>query len=631
MLPKVVPWIPPCRVYTDNKEIAVSRRNICIGSGLVLCSLYVVFASTVALTTYTLNSIANTPTYIGLSIETFTSDQFNIPVMVLLQENTAFNQCHIKISDETLSLGELLYQECADDACAAQYMPLANKLWTLVGQAFAIIDKFDQTIFQLHNQTIHVQHINNLSGWNKATAQYYIEGYNMAITCMVRRASFHVEGRDESTVDSLAFCSERVYDPNWMCENEVGKDVNTYAIQMSKGNVSYIGVTKRSEVYMNPGAIAKFTEGDYGPISLKTIPTIDEYEHGNLQAIAPWDVLPAGDCSTYNHETKLGWLLQIEGQVTLIWKCDFPMITNSIVLWCIVFYLATIQRIFLPNSGFCTIPVYMSKSLVGIAVLVIAFWSNGDLQTLSTFIYQNASFGLTRYALCGPAQLASIVAIMTGTLIQMWFTPRIVTQTWILLIFSSINWILVFVLEYFVFPVQSTNIVSECGLATSSNCFVFSAIPNTKYISAIVSGSVVVIGIVVVYIHNCSADDGLVVPPTNSVLRYFKVTNITDIATTAKGCVHISEKDILELDEGILIVKNMLHVSPRTMTRSNYVFYGLIYYCLPTRWLKRYYSNMVGTILTIHIDANTITRISSYQSLDEINLENVNSLRGYLS
>ncbi|OQS03665.1 hypothetical protein THRCLA_04015, partial [Thraustotheca clavata] len=138
------------------------------------------------------------------------------------------------------------------------------------------------------------------------------------------------------------------------------------------------------------------------------------------------------------------------------------------------------------------------------------------------------------------------------------------------------------------------------------------------------------IGIIVVYIHNCSADDGLVVPPTNSVLRYFKVTNITDIVATAKGCVRMSDKDIPELDEGIFLIKNLMHVSPRVLTRSNYVFYGLVYYCLPTRWLKHFYSNMVGTILTTHIEANTITRISSYQSLDDMNLEKSNEKRIFI-
>ncbi|OQR95830.1 hypothetical protein ACHHYP_00026, partial [Achlya hypogyna] len=150
----------------------------------------------------------------------------------------------------TLSISTLLYETCGinDAACATAFLPTANEIWFFVARAFALIPNFDQPLFQDPTQTIYVQHINNLNGWNKATAQFFIPGHDMAVTCMVRRARFHPSGAlpSAAVVDTLAFCSEREYDAKWGCENGVDMDVNTYAIQISAGVTTYVGVTKRS-------------------------------------------------------------------------------------------------------------------------------------------------------------------------------------------------------------------------------------------------------------------------------------------------------------------------------------------------------------------------------------------------
>ncbi|OQR88546.1 hypothetical protein ACHHYP_06758, partial [Achlya hypogyna] len=179
----------------------------------------------------------------------------------------------------------------------------------------------------------------------------------------------------------------------------------------------------------------------------------------------------------------------------MIWQCDSLMFTNAVVLFLVALNVCVVQIIFLRRSHICYIPVYMSKNVLGAVILFVAYWGNANLQTLTTYLIQNPADSIPArwYALCGPAQMASIVGIMTGTIIQIWFNPRVVTQTWLLLAFSAANWILVFVLEGFVYPYQSSNVSNKCGLPTSTNCLRFDAISHTYYQSALYAGGVVLL------------------------------------------------------------------------------------------------------------------------------------------
>ncbi|OQR94813.1 anaphase-promoting complex subunit 7 [Thraustotheca clavata] len=159
-----------------------------LSSGIVLCGLYIVFATIIVLTTLNI-----------------------LQLTALLQANGSFNGSNLTAIDTTLSLSDLLYTRCKT-----------------VSQAFSLILNFDQPLFQSNNQTIHVQLINNLNGWNKATVLFYINGYDIAITCMVRHGSYYVEGQDIST--------KRAYDPMWICKNSIRERemlVRTLELQMS--------------------------------------------------------------------------------------------------------------------------------------------------------------------------------------------------------------------------------------------------------------------------------------------------------------------------------------------------------------------------------------------------------------
>ncbi|ETW06967.1 hypothetical protein H310_03070 [Aphanomyces invadans] len=430
-----------------KNRISIPERAL-FGQGMVLSVLYLGFATVVAVSTYYLNNIANTPVLYDVVMQAFDYNQWDVPVNTLLQGFGDINMTYSSSPiDRTVSLSNLLYKACGmnDQGCAATFLGDTNQVWMAVGKAFSLIPNFDQPLFQDPTKLVKFKHINNLSGWNKAVVQFYIDGHDMAITCMVRRTSFYLSQEAESTatVDSLAYCSERKYDPKWMCENEVGLDVNTYAIQVNKGVATYIGVCKRSQIYLHAGHTAQVTGGLSGSQFIQTVPAVIEYMGGIIQASAPWDVLGVSQCYTYNFNTNLGWLLQIQGVVTMTWKCDSLMVTNSIVLWAMSIYLVALQLIFLRRSVICSVPVDMSKSIIGLAILFVAFYGNENLQALTTFLIQNPVGGFPSmfYALCGPAQVASIVGIMTGTLIQIWFNPLVVTQTWLVMLFSCINWI----------------------------------------------------------------------------------------------------------------------------------------------------------------------------------------------
>ena len=613
----------------------LTRRHRVRGQGMALSLLCLLFATLLAVCTYVLSRIANTPVFMGLNIETFTTNQFHIPINALLQGSDRYVLSMNVSADASISLSDLHYKECAlrDTACATAFAPRSNQIWRLVAKAFALIPNFDQPRFQDLNQTVVIQHINNLSGWNKATAQFSIPGYDTAITCMPRRASFHPASSPVSTaiVDTLAFCSQRKFDPNWICENDVVLDANTYAIQVSQGQATYIGVAPRREVYLNPGHIATFTGGPKGDMRLGPVEAIDEYDGGIVQVLAPWDVLPFGSCATLNKATGLGWLMDMQGYVTLLWTCESIFLQSALVLWLLTVYLVLLQFVFLRHSVICCVPVYLSKNVIGPVILLLSFYGDRSLQSLSTYMYQNPSFGKAYLVYCGPAQLASIVGIMTGTLIQIWFNPRLVTQTWLLVLASIVNWILVFCLEAFVVAPQSNAVPSTCRLATSINCFAFDAIPRLHLLSPLVSGSVVLLAIGGVYLCSRYVPYTVRVPRTNSVLQYLGVSNLSSVTTSIEGCTATNLHGDVVLDRGLLLIKNMLQVSDAYVTRSCNVQYELFFRLLPSDRLQRVFSQLVGSVLIVHLHRDRIQKASSYKHLHELNIGATPHTSGYLA
>ncbi|KDO35600.1 hypothetical protein SPRG_00442 [Saprolegnia parasitica CBS 223.65] len=603
--------------------------------GLVLALLCTGFATIVAITTYYLNQIANTPIFFGTILDTFSSNPKEVPIGALLQGSGVLAAVSSGNANPP-SLIDLYTTSCADAACAASFAPTALAAWTILGNAFALIPNFDQPAFQDPNQVIKFSHINNLAGKNTPLAQFYIDGMPIAITCMIRRANFYLTQQAASTAvnDALAFCSQRTYDANWGCENEVGPTVNTYVLQMNKGTASFVGVVKRNQVYMNAGRQAELSGGLSGGVFLQSVPGVDEYQRGVVQASAPWDVLAVTSCATLNPSTNSGWLVQMQGVVTMTWKCDSLMLTNSIVLWVMTLYLVLLQTIFLRRSVICVMPVYMSKNVVGAAILFVAFWGNENLQALSTFLRQNpvVGFNTTFYALCGAAQIASIVGIMTGTAIQIWFNPLIVTQTWLLLAFSLVNWVVVFVLEGFVFPYASENTPTTCALTSSTNCYNFSAISNTYFVSAIVCGFIVLLAILTIYYDAYRRPDPIVIAAENSMLQYLTVSDFSTIATTTRGCSLVDSKTGATLiDEGVLLIKNMLHVSNSNLTRLSNVQYEVIFRFIPTRLLKRLFSETVGSILIYNVVDGKITGEFTHKFLHEMEIGAMDKVTGYIS
>ncbi|EQC41292.1 hypothetical protein SDRG_01267 [Saprolegnia diclina VS20] len=613
------------RVLPYDDPTRQSQQAWKLGSGLVLALVYLALATLVALSTYTLSTIANTPLFMGLNLQTFTSNQFNVPINVVLKGETALPLASTQPLDATLSLSTLLYKLCKkdDQACAASFLPSSNEIWRSVVKALALIPSFDQPLFQDPTQTVVISHINNLSGWNKPMAQMYISGHDMAITCMVRRASFYVATSSPSTavIDSVVFCSQRKFDPNWVCENDVSEDANTYALRIGKGEARYLGVAPRSDVYMNPGYLATF-RNEAATVRLNTLTFFDEYQYGMLRTFAPWDLLPAVSCATFNTETGLGWLFMCKGLVTMIWESDALMLSNSAVLWLLTAYLVALQLVFLRHSAICSVPVYMSKTVVGLAILFVSFYGNMNLQALTTYLSMKPSAETPKYyKWLGAAQLASIVGIMTGPLIQMWFNPRLVTQTWLLLVFSLVNWSLVFVLEAFVFPARSRIVPGPCYHASSSNCFAFDAIAHTYYASAIASASVVIVAILCVNVHSsyCKRDK-VKAAATNSVLGYLEISDLSSVLTSPHGLLVSTADGAIGIDHGVLLVKNMLQVSDMVLTRTSNVQYELIYRLLPTTFLRTLFSRSIGSIRIVSVDRTRILRQSSFKHLHEMDL-----------
>ncbi|OQR93364.1 hypothetical protein ACHHYP_02602 [Achlya hypogyna] len=636
MLPSILVGgrVAPSSRPREAWSLAAPAPTKNLGHGVRLSLLSLCFAAIGAVSTYSLSHIANTPVHLGLTALAFTYNQWQVPVTTLLQGRGSFvpGNSSSLVVPASLSLSDILFRACGinDDTCAAGVLPTTNLIWTLLGTAFASIPGFADPTFQDPTVTVQFNHINNLNGFNKPAVQYFVPGHATAITCLMRRASFQMPPTARPVVDSLAFCSPRTYDPKWVCENEVAGDVPTYVFRLVHGSTSYLGAVARGVIYMNAGTPA-FLVGSNTSVVLAPVPIVDEYQGGIVQDSAPWDVLPACDCSHFNAATRRGWLLQIQGVVTMTWRCTNVLVSSAFVLLGITLYLVVVQFVFLRWSIVCTVPVYLSKNIVGFTILFLAFWNNSELQTLTTYMAHNhiGDFPSGYYSLCGPAQLASIVGIMTSTLVQIWFNPRLVTQTWILGVASAFNWCIVFYLEGFVFPYASDTVPNPCGLPASTNCLLYTAIPRTYYMSAIAAGTVVAVTILAIYAHSHFVSQRVSVPKDNSVLLYMGIANFTSIATSIVGCAIVDTTGAVAIDEGLLLIKNMLHASNTVLTRRTNVQYEVFYRLLP-RCLRHIFSRTAGSMLVVHIEHGRISRTSSYKYLHEMDIDHMDEVRGYL-
>ncbi|KDO28623.1 hypothetical protein SPRG_06479 [Saprolegnia parasitica CBS 223.65] len=584
--------------------------------GAVLSNLCLALATVVAFCTYCLHQIANSVVYLGFNAHMFDSYQWHVPVFTLLEASSSLrsNTSHAPTIG-TVSLSDLLYKDCGirDTVCADAFVPETNQIWSHIGLAFCQIPDFKTPRFQDASEDIRFQHVNSLSGWNKALVQYYIPGYATAITCMARRASISING-GASLVDTLAFCSHRAYDPKWRCENDVPLDTPVYVLQLQKATAIYLGSLHMRDVYLNGGATAVARSDRYRHVLLGPIPSVDEYQVGIVQASTPWDILCASRCYDYNPSTRLGWLLELQGRVSLRWKSSFLMLTNAIFLWCAIAYFAILQKLFVKQSQISLVAVCLSKNVVGISILFVTFWGNSNLQTLTTYFSQNdvTSTEAMILRLCGPAQVASIVGIMTGPFIQLCFTPRVVTQTWLLTLFTLLNCALIFVLEEFVFPSMNKSVPGRCDYASSTNCIHLTAIPQTYYLSAVVATVVVVVAVATIHLHARWLPDTVSVPPTHSMMQYLCVQDLRDFATSGRGCVFYNVHGDIVIDHGLLVMKNMLRVTNTYLTRIGNAQYGLLFYWFVPRAGRRFVANNFRTILVVHIEKNKITRRSSY-------------------
>ncbi|OQS03661.1 hypothetical protein THRCLA_04019 [Thraustotheca clavata] len=576
-----------------------AQRKPRYGHGMVLSLLYMGFATAVAITTYYLNSIANVPTFFGLLTRTF-STPWIVPITTLLQGASIVPNATLTLNN-SFALSNLLYKACTTNnkPCADGFVPESNLIWSKVGQTFAAIPNFDQPLFQDPNQIIKFKHISNLNGWNKAAIQYYIDGFDVAMTCQIRRTKY-VVGTAPAIVDTLAYCSQRTYDPEWICENEVDLDVNTYAIQMQKGNAVYLGVVKRGQIYFNPGHTALMTGGQLGNVTLQTVRSVNMYEYDMIQESGVWDILTVSDCKNLNFKNNWGWLLQVRGLITITWQCQSLMLTNSIVLFFMTIYLVILQFTFLHRSTVCCVPVYMSKNVVGLVILFIVFYGNHNVQALTTYLLLNPTYNQTWYALYGPIQVASIVGIMTGTIIQIWFNPQVVTQTW----------------KDTYFPIETF-------------CGPFRVMLQYQQI-VMLSFVIMIIGIMFIYIDEYWFKDKTNIPESNTALQYLNVKDFSSVATSTKRCLVLNDRGELAVDSGILLSKNMIQISRNIMTRTCNIQYEVIYRFVP-KFLQKYYSQVVGSMLAIQLEEDKITDKGLYLYLYEMGIGGRNQLSGYFS
>ncbi|OQS01790.1 hypothetical protein THRCLA_21619, partial [Thraustotheca clavata] len=118
--------------------------------------------------------------------------------------------------------------------------------------------------------------------------------------------------------------------------------------------------------------------------------------------------------------------------------------------------------------------------------------------------------------------------------------------TWLVIAFSILNWVIVFVLEGFVFPNQNSSTPNTCALSSSTTCYIYSAISQTYYISVIVSTGIVALAIVSIAIHSKYWPDTLHVRPDNSALQYLNIRDFSSVATSTRGCICLDDEGVPE-------------------------------------------------------------------------------------
>ncbi|KAJ0404221.1 hypothetical protein ATCC90586_007994 [Pythium insidiosum] len=611
--------------------------------GMLSTIVYVFFATVLALSAWGLDRLANKPINLGVVENAWFRDIFEVPVYTFLRGDTTAQLVQrdlaLNLTRGTQSLSDLQYDECGkrDPDCAERLRANTERVLLLLASGFKLVSGFEAPEFVTAFDQIRIQYVNTLSGFNTPVVQYSLPGHTDAVVCILRRNRFRVAQEEEELeeIDSVAICSKRPFDPDWICENEVEMSRATYVFRVNLGKAVYLGETRRREVYYNPGNVARLSGGPRGTALLSAVIAIDEYNGGILQASAPYDVAPAYLCKgTFDFSTNTGMRWQGQGVVSMTWKANSLMVTNSLVLWALTMLLAVLQLAYLPRSSVCVVPVYMAKSIVGPIILGFACYGNFNVQVLTTYLEQNrvTSFNAEPYRLCGPALIAAILAIMSGTAIQMVFASYLVSPSYLLTLVGVANFLLVSVLEAFVFPKKSTMRPRPCALPSSTTCADFAEIRETSFLSPILALSTVAVGILLVRLvaRRRDAVDRMA-SAKNSLLRMFDAESVLELAITSAGGSVITRSDgALLLDAGIMLHKNLVRVSTTAIVRTNIVKYALLYRCLPPP-LARLLSRLVGRVLVVRATGDKVSNKITFMELKDMQLNTWREVPTYYS
>ncbi|GLD97107.1 hypothetical protein PINS_up005790 [Pythium insidiosum] len=605
-------------------------------SGLVSTLIYAFFAAIIAVSALGLTTLANKPVHLGVVEQSWFHDISEIPINTLLEGQTSIKTVKQTAASSASkaygseSLADLQYDECGirDEACASKVRPNTELVLSVLGSSFHLVASFELPEYAAHAEDIEFKYVNTLAGFNFPVVQFYLPGHQYAVVCSVRRNRFWVaQDLNTAEIDSVAICSKREYDPDWGCENEVAPETPSHVFKINNGKTVYLGQTQRRELYYNPGNTARLTGGPNGIGLLATVIGVDEYNEGILQASAPWDVAPAYLCKgTLDRNANTGMRWQGQGVVSMIWRPSSLMTTNAFVLWAITTGLSLLQYFYLSRSSVSVIPVNLSKTLVGPVVLMFACYGNYNVQVLTTYLEINkvTTFNAEPYRLCGPLIMASTIGVMSGAAMQMVFNPLLVSPSFFLTIVSVANWVLVFVLEAFVFAKQSTTVPTACVEPNSSSCSSFTAPQHNYFLSVLFAALLVSLSCVaIVIIRRQSKID---VSPTNSVLRVLAIDSVRDIATSGLGIVRADKRGVLSLDSGVLLQKNMVRVSPSCVVRTANAKYCAVYRLVPVP-LKRIVNRFVGSALVCRADEERLTGTFCFLELKSMDLESSSEQR----
>ncbi|TMW59709.1 hypothetical protein Poli38472_004778 [Pythium oligandrum] len=594
--------------YTRNAVAGLARTAVS-NNGMICTVIYVIFATLLAISAYGLQSIANRPIKLGVVELTWFRETFDISVNTFMQGKTtmqAIAAANSTDSHGTRSLADLQYDTCGkrDWTCADKVRPNTEQVLYLLADAFHTIPQFELPELAKRSSELTVQYVNQLTGYNFPVVQYSLAGVETdptwAVTCIFRRTRYRVAQEEADEIDSIAICSKRRYDPDWICENGAEKNVTSYIVKIKHGQVKYLGQTPRGELYYNPGNVATLRGSAQGTGFLSTVIGIDEYNGGVLQSSAPWDIAAAYLCKgTFNFDTYVGMRWQGQGLVNMTWTSGSLLLTNSLVLWAITMSLALLQFLYLPRSSVCVLPVEVAKSLVGPVILGFACYGNYHVQVLTTHLQLSkvSGFNSTPLKLCGPVMFASVIGIMSGTAIQSVFNPLLVAPSYVLTIVSVVNWFVVFALEAYV----------------------------------VIATGIVMVGIVVVFMIRRRQSTKVVVSNMNSVLRLFSVSSLDDLATSgAGGCVVIGSQGIPVVDAGVLLNKNLIRVSSTSIVRVGMVKYVFLWRLLPP-FLSRLVSHVVGLTLVIKSSQDRVVKELVFFELKDMKLHTVKQLPAYYS